>query len=222
MLQYSQDFDSWLPCKPSPTVPGATVKELAGVQHLASPNWGPGFAGLIRDVVERKVTRDGAALPTYLPEPKVMICPSDTTNNVPNHPAYPATQWPVKQVTSYLDLPRSVLQEQQLKRSHISYLYIALLRNDDRGDFFIMADQSNNYDVKTDFLNRPLSSEDNHGTRGLNTLYVDSHVEWAQLNSGAVKDLQALARKLFGPYFTSRPRYGNGAAHRAEEIQTIE
>jgi|CXWL01.1.fsa_nt_gi prepilin-type N-terminal cleavage/methylation domain-containing protein/prepilin-type processing-associated H-X9-DG protein len=222
MIHYSQDYESWFPCKPSPTNPGAAINELSGVQHLASPNWGPGFAGLIRDVVERKVTREGAAYPTYLPEPKVLICPSDTVNNIPNNPLFPPTLWPVSRVNNYFELPRSVLQEQQLKRSFISYLYIAMLRNDDRGDFFIMADQTNYFDVKTDFLNHPLSSDDNHGTRGLNTLYVDSHVEWAQLHSGTVKDLQDLARKLFAPFFLSRPRYGHGATNRAEEIQTIE
>src|SRR5436309_3012216 len=51
-FHYANDFDGWYPAKAKFGDPSASIADLATVQNLASPEWGPNFAGLIRDVVE--------------------------------------------------------------------------------------------------------------------------------------------------------------------------
>lgn len=221
-LQYSQDNESWFPAKPVANNDNPSLQQRRDAQRAASADWGPNFSGMIRDIVERKVTRDPALeeaspTPAYLPEPKQLLCPSDRINN---RPFNDTPQWPTVPVSHYRDLPRTIIQEQSAGRTYISYVYISLLRNDDKPEFFLMTDQTNLNDTSTAFL-REFNPDDNHGTRGINVLYLDSHVEWAQLKSGSNADSQALAVKLFGPFNAARPRYSS-EPNRASEIQTIE
>lgn len=231
-LQYASDDEAgWFPCRPKWNDPDAPMTDLAAVQDLASFDAGPGFAGLIRDVVERRHTREGLPTPMYLPDPKILLCPSDTSNNVPNTPPVtgdppPAVpQIPTRAVDRYEMLPRTAPQEGQQKFSYISYFYVALWRTSDRGDFILMADQSNLPDRTTNSL-RYYSPEDNHGTRGVNVLLLDSHVEWSPLphDSGSFNEAQFLANRYWGPIVATRPRYpGTPAdANRSVEVQTIE
>lgn len=238
LLQYSQDFESWLPAKGAPSgSPGDTVADLALVQEKASLNrWGPGFAGTVRDVMERKVTREAgseerSATPSYLPDPKALLCPSDRVNNRPNYPPgnaepLPDTSpslWKTGVVNTFIELPRTTTEENNFKKSFCSFFYIALWRNDDRGDFLVMADQSNHNDTTTWSLTS-LSNDDNHGTRGLNMLLLDSHVEWSPVRSGQPQDLQQLSSRYWGPIIASRARYPGTpeGSNRSREVQTIE
>lgn len=219
---YSSDFDSWFPAKPVWNNDNPSIQEKRDAQRAASIEWGPNFSGMIRDVVERKYTRDESATdvsasPIYLPEPKLLKCPSDNINNKPFNDS---PQWPMVLLPDFKNLPKSIIQEQSAGRTYCSYTYISLLRNDDRSEFFIMAEQTNLNDTSTAFL-REFNSDDNHGTRGINVLYLDAHVEWAALKSGAPADAQALAIKLFAPFNAARPRYSQ-EPNRASEIQTIE
>lgn len=238
LLQYSQDFESWLPAKGAPLGETETgVHILATHQEEASLNrWGPGFAGTVRDVMERKVTReagteDRGAVPIYLPDPKALLCPSDRVNNRPNYPPgnsdpLPDTSpslWKTGAVTHFSELPRTSTDENNYKKSFCSFFYIAMWRNDDRGDFLVMADQSNHNDTTTWSLTS-LSNDDNHGTRGLNMLLLDSHVEWSPARSGQPQDLQHLSSRYWGPIIASRARYPEtpSGCNRSCEVQTIE
>lgn len=222
-LQYSEDYNGWLPAKGHPTIANPTVQQLATVQDAASPDWGPNFSGMVRDIVERRHTREGASVPFYLPEPKVLICPSDKFNNRPQtDPATPGDLWPTRVINDYNQLPISYPQEGALGKSFISYFYVALWRTTDRGDFLMMADQSNRNDTTVQSFTG-LTPEDNHGTRGMNILLLDSHVEWGQLRSGNFEDLQALSGKYWGPIIATPPLHSNsGSGNRSTEVQTIE
>lgn len=219
-LNYSEDFNSWFPAKPHPQKDDPTIEELATVQQRLSPDWGPNFTGMIRDIVERRHTWEGASLPQYLPEPKIMLCPSDRGNN---RPGVTSTDfWPTAPVEDFTQLPRTIPQEATLGKSFISYFYVALWRTDDRGDFIVMADQSNHNDTTFESLTG-LSPEDNHGTRGVNVLLMDSHVEWSPARSGGFEDVQHLARRYWDLITATRPRYsGTLGNNRSVEVQTIE
>ncbi|MCB9853613.1 MAG: type II secretion system protein [Phycisphaerales bacterium] len=221
--QYTEDFDGWFPAKGHPTISSPTLSELATVQDGASPEWGPNFAGMIRDIVERRNTREGNPTPFYLPEPKVLLCPSDKMNNRPHTtPTTPGELWPTASVNQYAELPRTLPIEGNLGKSFISYFYVALWRITDRGDFLLMADQSNKNDTTVQSFTG-LTPEDNHGTRGMNILLLDGHVEWGQLRTGSFDDLQALSNKYWGPIIATRPlQSSDGAANRSSEVQTIE
>jgi prepilin-type N-terminal cleavage/methylation domain-containing protein len=245
LLQYSQDFESWLPAKPAPTGGGGeSVADLAGLQEKSSgppplgKGFGPNFEGMVRDIIERKVTResgleDRSASPAYLPDPKVMICPSDRFNNQPNQPpinqdpdAVPVPDnllWPTRAVTRYSELPRTTAEETNYKKSFCSYIYIALWRNDDRGDFVLMADQSNHNDTRR-YAFTSYTNDDNHGTRGIDVLLLDSHVEWSPLRSGAHTDAQYLSNRYWGPIIASRARYPDTpqGCNRSCEVESIE
>ncbi|HKQ46476.1 MAG TPA: type II secretion system protein [Phycisphaerae bacterium] len=234
LLQYSQDFESWLPAKGAPLGSGTAVWELAQHQQDASLNrWGPGFAGTVRDVIERKVTREagseerGVAV-SYLPDPKALLCPSDQFNNKPNAGSSDqelplSALWKTGAVLNYSELPRTSQEEDRYKKSFTSYFYIAMWRNDDRGDFLVMADQSNKNDTTTGSWTG-LTNDDNHGTRGMNVLLLDSHVEWTQMRSGAPADVQAASRRFWGLITPVRPRYPDTPSdlNRSAEVQTIE
>ena len=219
-IQYSEDFNSWFPAKPHPSDPDATVKEQAAQQQQGASQWGPNFTGMIRDIVERRLTREGGSFPTYLPEPKIMLCPSDRQNNKPET----TELLPTKRVDRYVDLPDSVLAAFTLEFSYISYFYISMWRTDDRGDFLLMADQSNDIDKETDSWSNGLSPEDNHGVHGVNVLFIDSHVEWGKPKSGSVGDFANLALKYWGPIIATRPRYPGTLSeeNRSTEVRTIE
>lgn len=237
MLNYAQDFESWLPCKGKPGNPTAKPAELVPEQPRPTSEYGPNFAGIVRDVIERRHTRgtagvDGqAAPPQYLPDPKIMLCPSDRLNNppgdIPNSPAWlpDGDLWPTQAVLRFEDLPRTARAEATAGKSYISYIYIALWRNDDRGDFLLMADQSNHNDTST-FSFTSLQPEDNHGTRGMNVLLLDSHVEWSPSASGNFADLQVLSNRYWGPINVTRARYPdpvlNPENRRAVEVRTVE
>ena len=236
MLNYAQDFDSWLPAKGRA---GTPVMDLALTQHAGSTSmrYGPGLSGMIRDIIERKHTQESggpdgsAAGPQFLPDPKILLCPSDTKNNYPNNPRdnygplYGDNIWPTRAIERFADLPRSSSEERTYKKSHSSYFYVALWRNDDRGDFILMADQSNRNDTGP-LAWQGLDSEDNHGTRGMQVLLLDSHVEWTPLRSGNYEDVQFAARRYWGPITSSRPRYSapdpSKGINRSSEVQTIE
>lgn len=235
LLNYSQDFDSWLPAKGVPNDPDAPVSELAQVQQRSSTSagFGPNFAGMVRDIMERKVTReqaleDRSATPTYITDPKMMLCSSDLFNNPPGNipnssaPLPPHLLWPTQAVSKLDELPRTTTIEQSARKSYSSFIYIALWRNDDRGDFLLMSDQSNHNDTTT-FSFTYLEPEDNHGTRGVNVLLLDSHVEWSPARSGNYQDLQHLSNRYWGPIIAARPRYpGTAGTSRSAEVQTIE
>lgn len=218
LSQYANDFESWLPAKPDFNMPGAPVHQLATVQDQASPEWGPNFAGMIRDVVERAHTRGGKPTPTYLPQPKIMLCPSDKENNRPKDNA---TIWPTEPLDHFSDLPQDLAEEATRQRSFISYFYIALWRNDDRGDFIVMADQSNRDDT-TVLSFTSLTPQDNHGTKGMNILMLDTHVEWGAPKSGSFQDMQELSGRFWGPIIYTRNRYPGTPGNRDREVQTIE
>ena len=222
-MHYAQDDEeNWLPAKGKFRDPGASVEELATVQQQATPDWGPNFSGIIRDVLERRNTREGAPLPTYLPEPKVLLCPSDLGNNPPQDPSPNPPIWPTQRVRRYSDLPRTRIEEQTEAKSFISYFYVALWRLDDRPDFLVMGDQSNRDDTTTRLWTK-LTPEDNHGTRGVNVLLLDTHVEWAKARSGKFQDVQDLANRYFGLIVRTPPRYPDTqGGNRSSEIQTIE
>lgn len=223
-ISYSEDFETWFPAKPSPTNANAEVSELATVQQLASPNWGPNFAGMIRDVVERKYSREDANLPQYLPQPKIMLCPSDRSNNKPGEDAPDVGDtWPIETCDDYRKLPKSLPEQNNLRKSHISYFYVALFRTDDPGDFMMMADQSNRNDTAVGSLTG-LTNEDNHGTRGMNFLFIDSHVEWGRPRSGSFQDMQEFATRYWARVFLRKPRWSpeGGGLTRSSEVQTVE
>jgi prepilin-type N-terminal cleavage/methylation domain-containing protein len=230
MLQYAGDDEAgWFPSRPKWNSPDATVEEKATLQHQATQDAGPGFAGLIRDVVERRHTREGLPTPMYLPDSKILLCPSDKENNIPNlpgpDPANPAIvpdQIPTRAVDRFELLPKNVFEERDQDFSYISYFYVALWRTSDRADFLLMADQSNHWDHTTSSLTS-FTPEDNHGTRGVNVALLDSHVEWSPLRTGQFVDAQHLANRYWGPIVATRPRYpGTTGESRSSEVQTIE
>ncbi len=225
-VAYAADHDGWFPAKPHPS--GLTrIQDLATVQDLASGlEWGPNFTGIIRDIVERRHTHDpvaegGEAVgPQYLPDPGIMLCPSDTMNNRPKDNA---TLWETGKVERFEQLPRTIIQEATAKKSFISYIYVALWRTDDRGDFILMADQSNQDDTTVGAFTK-LTAEDNHGIRGINVLLVDTHVEWSSAKSGSFEDMQHVAQRYWMPIVFARARYPDTdpGANRNVEVQTIE
>lgn len=244
-IQYTQDNDSWFPVKGIEGNPGATVAQLAGAQHLATTTatpwqdrFGPNFAGIIRDIVEKKTTRNPAdpvaqnftgdlvdnGPPQYLANPKVLLCPSDQINNRPRSSVIHTT----RSVNNYRELPASAAQESRKNSrwdySFISYFYVALWRNDDRPDWLMMADQSNRDDRQLGSFNQPLTPEDNHGTRGINVLTLDGHVEWASFRDGSTEATQEVASKYWGPIVSVRTRYPGSppGGNRSSEVETIE
>lgn len=239
MLQYSNDAEGWLPAKGDTSNPYATPGDLAQfpVQQRSSSQYGPDLSGIIRDVIERRHTRESGdptgatASPQYLPDPKILLCPSDRFNNPPNQPAAGADGyapplsigqlWPTQPVLRYTDLPRTAAQANTAKKSYTSFVYIALLRNDDRGDFFLMGDQTNTNDAITQY-SKYWTPEDNHGQRGINAMFVDSHVEWTQLNMQVRDPGLELAIRLFGTLNANRARYNVDKPNRASEIVTVE
>ena len=159
-------------------------------------------------------------MPQYLPETKILLCPSDKVNNQPGEDSPPL--WPTAKVERFTDLPRDRVEEEELGRSFVSYFYVALLRSDDRGDFILMADQSNHNDTTVRAFTG-LNTEDNHGVRGMNILLVDSHVEWTPTRSGSSEDMQHVSNRYWGPICASRPRYPDtDGSNRSCELQTIE
>ncbi|MFQ5423149.1 MAG: DUF1559 domain-containing protein [Phycisphaerae bacterium] len=224
-LQYSEDFEGWFPVKPSDRHTDPTVEELATVQTLGGGTsftdfWGPQFAGMIRDIVERNNTHDGASVPLYVADPKMLICPSDTTGNalnaVPGDPNPP--QLPVRPADSLSKIQINAAA----KVKNYSYMYVALWRNDDRSDYFMLGDESDRNDEATNSLTG-LTTEDNHGRQGINAMFTDTHVEWAGTRGGDVGSLQELAGKLWGPATHSRPRWrGTNGGNRSSEVQTTD
>ena len=219
-LNYSEDYNSWYPVKPHPQKDNPSIEELATVQDRPSPDWGPNFSGMIRDIVEYRHTHEGGSQPLYLPDPKIMLCPSDRGNNRPG--VNSNDFWPTMPVEKFTELPRTIPQEATLGKSFISYFYVALWRTDDRGDYIVMADQSNHDDTTIQSLTE-LTPEDNHGARGVNVLLLDSHVEWSPAKSGNFEDVQLLARRYWDLITASKPRYpGTMGNNRSSEVQTIE
>ncbi len=231
MLQYASDDEAgWFPCRPKWGDPNATVADRAVIQHQATFDAGPGFAGLIRDVVERRHTREGVPSPTYLPDSKILLCPSDKANNVPNDPGPDPNdpevlprQVPTRAVDRFELLPKDAFTERDQDFSYISYFYVALWRTSDRANFLFMADQSNHWDHTENSLTS-FKPEDNHGTRGVNVALLDSHVEWSPLRTGQFADAQHLANRYWGPIVATRPRYPGTPldTNRSREVQTIE
>jgi prepilin-type processing-associated H-X9-DG protein len=239
--QYAQDNDTWFPAKPFQDKPEADVGDLATVQDKASTlsvywenRWGPNFSGMIRDIVEKKATRSKedpvplAAMdnlpdtgsPQYIQSPKVLLCPSDLVNNRPKSNNVQDI-WRTRAVNNFRELPLTVAQEAQAKKSYLSYIYIAMWRTDDRPDWLLMAEQSNRNDTVWHSM-RGLDSEDNHGTRGFNIAFIDTHVEWGAVRSGMLDDVQQLANRLWGGIVQTRNRYPGDATNRSQEVQTIE
>ncbi|MFH1419486.1 MAG: type II secretion system protein [Planctomycetota bacterium] len=222
---YAEDYDGWFPAKPAFGAPGADVQQLAGVQHLGSRNptgpegWGLQFAGMIRDIVEREETRHGTATPKYLLDPKILVCPSDVTGNVYSYAdgADPVPQIPVKAAVDFTAIDATNTATEK----NYSYMYVSLFRNDDRADFFLMADESDRADNATDSLTG-LTTEDNHGRRGINVLYCDLRVEWASARGGDFGSLQDLAWKLWAPIVLAPHRYPESSGNRSSEVQTID
>ncbi len=220
---YSEDFEGWFPAKPHPSNPNATVSQLATVQHTGFGNpftngWGLQFAGMIRDVVERRHTHEGADLPRYLTDPKVLICPSDSTGNqLLTTGSGTAPQVPIRAANNY----RSINPLASAKEKNYSYMYVALWRNDDRADYFMMGDESDRRDNATDSLTG-LTTEDNHGRDGINALFCDTRVEWVGSRGGDFQSLQELANKLWGPAVVAPHRYPGTTGNRSSEVQTID
>jgi prepilin-type N-terminal cleavage/methylation domain-containing protein/prepilin-type processing-associated H-X9-DG protein len=222
---YSDMNDGWFPAKPKFGDPSADVKTLATVQPDSTRNptgpdgWGMQFAGIIRDIVERDYTRGLAEAPKYIADPKVLVCPSDTTGNIYAAPSYPphAAQLPVGPARDIIDIDATTAATVK----NYSYMYVALWRNDDRGDFFMMADESNESDRGMDSL-RYLSTDDNHGLRGINTLFCDTHVEWQASRGGDLTSVQELSARLWNPIIFAKPRYPDGCANRSCEVQTTD
>ena len=216
-VQYAEDFNGWFPAKPKAGDPNASVPMLAGVQQIGTPlpdsiGWGPQFGGMVRDIMERQCTREGAA-PKYIPEPKVLICPSDQTGNKFNNDE----QLPVRAAESIPGIQATNLATVK----NYSYMYVALWRNDDRSDFFMFGDESNKQDNATNSLTG-LTTEDNHGRNGINAMFVDTHAEWKSTRGGDNASLQELADKLWGPAVYARPRYPGTVGNRSSEVQTID
>ncbi len=215
--QYAEDFDGWYPAKAKAGDPTATVTELATVQHVGTPlpdtiGWGPQFGGMLRDIMERVCTREGAA-PKYIAEPKILVCPSDQTGNKFNN----NDQLSVRAAENIPGIQATNLATVK----NYSYMYVSLWRNDDRADFFMFGDESNKQDNATNSLTG-LTTEDNHGRNGINAMFVDTHVEWKSSRGGDLNSLQELADKLWGPAVNSRPRYPGTAGNRSSEVQTID
>ncbi len=225
LWHYAEDYEGWFPAKPKFGAPGVGVSELATVQHLGSRNptgpdgWGLQFAGMARDIVEREHTHHGAAMPKYLTNPKILVCPSDVTGNVYSYAEGqdPAPQMPVKAAKDFIEVNAT----NSATEKNYSYMYVSLLRNDDRADFFLMADESDKADNATDSLTG-LTTEDNHGRRGINVLFCDMRVEWAGARGGDFDSLQELAWKLWAPVVLAPPRFPGTSGNRSSEVQTID
>lgn len=215
---YAEDNDGWYPAKAKSGVPDAPVNVLSTVQHLGTPlpdsiGWGPQFGGMIRDVMEREFSRGGAGAAKYIPEPKVLICPSDQTGNKFNNDE----QLPVRAAENIPGIQATNLAQTK----NYSYMYVSLWRNDDRADFFMFGDESNKQDNATNSLTG-LTTEDNHGRNGINAMFVDTHVEWKSTRGGDLNSLQELADRLWGPAVYARPRYPGSTGSRSSEVQTID
>lgn len=219
--QYSEDNNGWFPVKPAMNNPDPTIADLATVQQNAGASgpgefWGPQFAGMIRDIIERDVTHEGASVPKYLANPKILICPSDQMGN----DFQDLKQVPVRPANNFSEIQIS-LQNQSVK--NYSYMYVALWRNDDRSEYFMLGDESNHNDVATNSLTG-LTTEDNHGRDGINAMYVDTHVEWEGSRGGDYQSLQELANRLWGPAVLAKSRWPGTppGESRSREVQTID
>ena len=229
MWHYSEDNESWFPAKPSFGNPDASIQELATVQHLGSRNptgpdgWGIRFAGMIRDVMERDYTRGAAANPKYVVDTKALICPSDVTGNDfstevnPPNENDPVPQMPVKAISDIANIDATT----NAREKTYSYMYISMLRNDDRAEYFLMGDETHRNDIQTSSLTG-LTTEDNHGRRGVNALYCDTHVEWAGSRGGDRDSLEQLAQRLWGPLISAKARYPGTVGTRCTEVETID
>lgn len=233
LWHYAEYHDAWYPAKPDPdwlpSKPTPSVSRLARVQDRSGgrpPNdWGPQFAGMIRDVIERDYTRGLAESPKYIVDPKILICPSDTIGNtysMVDPPDDPKNFLPVGAARDIIDI---VTDTAKVKVKNYSYMYVALWRTDDRGDFFMMGDESNGSDRATSSLTN-LTNDDNHGRRGINALFTDNHVEWQSSRGGDIGSLQELAWRLWAPAVSARPRYPidpeYAASARSGEVQTTD
>ncbi|MCK6457305.1 MAG: type II secretion system GspH family protein [Phycisphaerae bacterium] len=227
---YAEDFKGWFPAKSifnwdHETDGEPTVSRLATVQHLGTRNadgpdgWSLQFAGILRDILERGYTHFDAPQPKYLPDPKILICPSDLTGNQlasqPNQDNLPTI--PVRALADIAKMNRSI----RAPEKNYSYMYVALWRNDDRADFFMMGDESNKSDNRTDSLTG-LTPDDNHGFQGINALFCDTRVEWVQSKGGDFPSLQQLAWKLWGPAVSAPVRYPGSMGSRSSEVETID
>lgn len=234
LWHYAEDHESWFPAKPhnNPDITNPTVAQLADclVQESGKgrPNdpegWGVQFAGMIRDIMERDYTRLRAEAPKYLRDPKVLVCPSDVTGNEhvqedcnPEGDPPPRPQMPIKVANDIMD----IVARNTAKEKNYSYLYVVLLRNDDRGDFFLMGDESNCMDNGEKSLTG-LTTEDNHGRRGINALFCDMHVEWQASRGGDRASVQELANRIWAPASHAAARFADNCSTRACETHTID
>lgn len=221
---YAEDHDGWYPAKGKYGEANVPVHQLATVQQFGTRNptttgWGLQFAGMIRDIVERDHTHNEASSPKYLPLPKILICPSDVTGNKYESPASgDAPQLPIREAKSFIEMDAST----NANAKPYSYMYVALWRNDEKNPYFMMGDESNKQDNTTNSLTG-LTEEDNHGRRGINALFTDTHVEWTGARGGDFNSLQELAWKLWGPAVLAKPRYPETPGEsRSAEVQTID
>jgi type II secretory pathway pseudopilin PulG len=218
---YSNDYDGWFPAKPWCGHPGAGPKDLAhyqgdscGRDPRGPDGWGSRFAGMVRDILERDYTRGASDGAKYLIDPKVLVCPSDELGN-----AYGSDTvlLPIRPVTDVTEIDATVAT----KTKNYSYMYISLLRNDDRADFFLMGDESNRLDIGTASLTG-LTNEDNHGLRGINALFVDLHVDWTPVKGGDYQSVQQMAWKLWAPASLAPARFPISNGNRSTELETID
>ena len=229
---YSNDNEGWYPAKPWYGHTGAGVKELAQHQWEASPRdpegpdgWGLLLAGMVRDILEREYTHGGAEAPKYMPDPKILVCPSDQIGNIYRTSAVvdPNTlppQVPIRAVADIRKIKASIPPGGQQEKNY-SYMYVALLRNDDRADFFLMGDESNKADIGPASLTG-LSTEDNHGLRGINALFADQHVDWSPVRGGDYQSVQQMAWRLWAPAVLAPARFPASNGNRATEVETID
>jgi prepilin-type N-terminal cleavage/methylation domain-containing protein len=220
---YSNDYENWFPSKPWCGNAGAGVAQLAqhqqgycGMGPQEPDFFATHFAGMIRDILERDYIRGEAEAPKYLRDPKILVCPSDDLGNGYLTDAL----FPIKAVADVRDI-QPLISSRGQKEKNYSYLYVSLLRNDDRADMFMMGDESNKQDVATDSMTQ-LTTEDNHGRRGINALFVDMHVEWAGVRGGDFASLQQLAWKLWAPTCVAPARFPVTNGTRNTEVQTID
>lgn len=232
-FNYAEQYDGWFPAKSNPFWNTALngpcpVSRLATIQHrgsvvspLSTDGWGVQFAGMLRDILERDHTHNEAPDAKFLPDPRILVCPSDSVGNqiqTVANPASPppATQVPVRPSADWLNFQTAP----NAPEKNYSYMYISLFRNDDRADFPMMADESNGYDLTTASLTG-LTQDDNHGRFGLNVLYCDTRVEWTASRGGDTAAMQELAWRIWAPVVSAPARWGSGG-NRSAEVQSID
>lgn len=161
----------------------------------------------------------------------VLQCPSDTLDGGENGALFPSA------------VPQKIVTERDVTWNNISYLYIALLRNNEPKPFVLFADETNSADLgstgsggvaqnipnylgtwrlQASLADRGFNKVDNHGASGGNFGYTDGSATWLTQRKGTSQDDLDPHNKIFSDINQFHRYAGQGSNTGSTGVQTID